>query len=137
MTTRDGAHVLAVRVYHQDTDAGGVVHHASYLRFAERGRTEMLRDLGIAREPESPVFAVRRCEVDFLRPARLDDALEVRTRIDGASAASLWFGQTVCRDGEALAAMRVQVVRVRPDGRPARVPANLRRTAPAAAARRR
>lgn len=139
MTTRDGEHVLAVRVYYEDTDAGGVVYHASYLRFAERGRAEMLRALGIARAPgpESPVFAVRRCEVDFLRPARLDDALEVRTRLDGASAASLWFGQTVRRGGETLAAMRVRIVLVRPDGRPTRIPANLRRLAPAAAARRR
>ena len=70
-----GGHVLALRVYYEDTDAGGVVYHASYLRFAERTRTEYLRCLGIEqtalRDGPGVLFAVRRCEIDYLRPARL------------------------------------------------------------------
>ncbi len=73
----DGRHRYAVRVYYEDTDAGGVVYHASYLRFAERARTEALRDLGIPHadllQRFTLMFVVRRIEVDYLRPARLDE----------------------------------------------------------------
>ena len=73
----DGRHRYAVRVYYEDTDAGGVVYHASYLRFAERARTEALRDLGIPHAELAAairlMFMVRRIEVDYLRPARLDE----------------------------------------------------------------
>src|SRR5688500_8946797 len=82
----DGAlHRLPIRVYHAYTAAGGLVFHANYLRLAERGRTEMLRTLGSSHgnllESEGVTFAVRRCEIDFRWPARLDDLLEVETRI--------------------------------------------------------
>src|SRR5271165_5636841 len=79
----DGKHRYAVRVYYEDTDAGGVVYHATYLRFAERARTEALRDAGIAHaellERFTLMFVVRRIEVDYLRPARLDESLTVVT----------------------------------------------------------
>src|ERR1700735_3643878 len=79
----DGRHRYAVRVYYEDTDAGGVAYHASYLRFAERARTEALRDLGIPHadllQRFTLMFVVRRIEVDYLRPARLDDSLTVVT----------------------------------------------------------
>src|ERR1700683_5638416 len=88
----DGRHRYAIRVYYEDTDAGGVVYHASYLRFAERARTEALRDLGI---PHADLVArfglmlvVRRIKVDYLRPARLDESLTVMTEpleVGGAS----------------------------------------------------
>ena len=87
-----GVHVFPVRVYYEDTDAGGVVYYANYLKFAERARTEMMhlldagyRDLITAR---TVAFAVRRCEVDFLAPARLDDVLEVRTSVTETGGAS-------------------------------------------------
>ena len=76
-------HRYTLRVYYEDTDAGGVVYHANYLRFAERARTEALRDLGLphadAGERIGLMFVVRRVEVDYLRPARLDDSLTVVT----------------------------------------------------------
>ena len=81
----DATHVFAVRVYYEDTDAGGVVYHANYLRFAERARSEMLRALGIPHtqmlRDDGLAWTVSRCEVDFVRPARLDDALEVYSRL--------------------------------------------------------
>src|SRR5262245_1197856 len=84
-------HVVAVRVYYEDTDAAGMVYHANYLRFAERARTEMLRLFGTGqaelRAREGLGFTVRRCQMDFLKPARLDDALEVHTRVLAARGA--------------------------------------------------
>jgi acyl-CoA thioester hydrolase len=87
-------HVLPVRVYFEDTDAGGVVYHASYVRFAERGRTDFLRLLGTdargmidgsaSREPAA--FLVRKMSFDFFRPARMDDLLEVETRVRNSAA---------------------------------------------------
>src|SRR6185437_10123246 len=82
-TSRDGRHRYAVRVYYEDTDAGGVAYHATYLRFAERARTEALRDAGIPHaellQRFTLMFVVRHVEVDYLRPARLDDSLTVVT----------------------------------------------------------
>ena len=90
----DGRHRYALRVYYEDTDAAGVVYHANYLRFAERARTEALRDLGIPHaellREHGVMFMVRRVEVDYLRPARLDESLAVITEplaVGGASAA--------------------------------------------------
>jgi acyl-CoA thioester hydrolase len=80
-------HELAVRVYYEDTDAAGIVYHANYLKFAERGRTELLRSLGFDHrrlaQAHGLVFAVARCAIDFMRPARLDDLLHVRTEVAG------------------------------------------------------
>ena len=133
MPGRCGAHVLEMRVYYEDTDAGGVVYHAAYLRFAERARTELMRALGFdhagLRERDGLAFAVRRCEAEFLRPARLDDLVEVHTLLAGASAARLRFAQTVRRGGDVLVEMKLQIVCLRPDGRPARIPDRLRRAA--------
>ena len=76
---------MPLRVYYEDTDAAGIVYHANYLKFAERGRTEMLRELGFehsaSREESGTLFTVRRCSIDYLAPARLDDALTVDTRV--------------------------------------------------------
>mgnify|MGYP003638025240 CR=1 FL=1 len=123
-------HVFPVRVYYEDTDAGGVVYYANYLRFAERARTELLRDLGIDHTTlladAGLMFAVRRCEADYVKPARLDDLLEVGTRFVEASGASFWMAQTVRRADETLAEMKLRLVCMRPDGRPARIPASLR-----------
>ncbi len=123
-------HLYRVRVYYEDTDAGGVVYYANYLRFAERARTELLRELGIdhigLQRDEGLNFAVRGCSAEYLRPARLDDLLEVRTRLLEASGASFSLLQTVVRGGETLVEMTVRLVCLRADGRPARLPPVLR-----------
>jgi len=127
----DGAtrHVLPVRVYFEDTDAGGVVYHASFVRFAERGRTDFLRLLGTdarrmidgsdSREPAA--FVVRRMSFDFARPARMDDLLEVETRVKELGAASVTLIQTISRDGARLVEAEVTVVLVSISGKPLRL----------------
>ena len=125
-----GRHVFPLRVYYEDTDAGGIVYYANYLRFAERARTEMLRALGC--EPaalgarEGIAFAVRRCEIDYLRPARLDDALEVHTGNLRLGGASLWADQVVRRGGDELVRLRLRLACIGREGRPARLPETVR-----------
>lgn len=125
----DGVHVYPVRVFYEDTDAGGIVYHSQYLNFAERARTECVRSIGVnqgALLDEGFAFAVHRVEVDFVRPARLDDLLEVVTGVDVIGAASVDFRQEIRRDGQVLARLAVRVAFIRLDGRPARIPAQLR-----------
>ena len=106
-----GTHVYPVRVYYDDTDAAGIVYYANYLRMAERARTEMLRTLGAAPAEIAAAhdvnFAVRRCEIDFLRPARLDDLLDVETRLLELGGASVDAEQIVKRDGADLVRLRI------------------------------
>jgi len=125
-TFADGVHVLPVRVYYEDTDAGGFVYYANYLKFAERARTELLRMSG-ARHRElmeelGLMLVVRHCEVDYLQPALLDDTLNVHTRIVEMRGASLRMEQVVRRDGVALARLWLRVACVTREGRPARIP---------------
>jgi acyl-CoA thioester hydrolase len=122
-------HVLPVRVYFEDTDAGGLVYHASYVRFAERGRTDFLRLLGTdarqlitgsaSREPAA--FVVRRMNIDFFRPGRMDDLLEVETRVKELGGASVTLIQTITRDGTRLFEAEVTVVLVSVSGKPLRL----------------
>lgn len=125
-----GPHRLALRVYYEGTDAAGMVYHANYLRFAERARSEMLRGLGFSqrrlREERRIGFAVRRCTIDYRGPARLDDRLTVETRIGEVGAATIAVGQEIRRDGEVLVALDVLVACIGADGRPRRLPAELR-----------
>ena len=124
-----GQHRYTLRVYYEDTDAGGVVYHASYLRFAERARTEALRGLGL---PHAALVAecgvmlvVRRIKVDYLRPARLDDSLTVVTEPIQVGGASVVLRQDVTadNDGESCAVLEVQLACVPPNGdKPARLP---------------
>ena len=115
MTAGDGHSVFSwpIRVYWEDTDAGGVVYHASYLRFLERGRTEWLRALGIAqqalRESHDLVFAVRSVSMDFLAPARLDDALSVSVELTEVRSASLRFRQSLRREFDGLLLVEAEV----------------------------
>lgn len=131
-TLGDHRHLLAVRVYFEDTDASGIVYHASYLKFYERGRTDFLRLLGVHQgERLAPgsldgYFAVRSMEMDFLRPAFLDDALVVSTGLEELRGASMVIDQTITRRGEPLAAARVKVALLGPKGRPQRLSAALR-----------
>lgn len=122
-------HRFPIRVYFDDTDAGGVAYHANYLKWAERGRTESLRDMGLPHalmmETYNAMLVVRRVEVEYVAPARLDDALLVTTRLRAFGAASLDLRQTVLRQaGEAvLARLSIGLVCVRADGlRPTRLP---------------
>ena len=124
-----GPHRYAVRVYFEDTDAGGVAYHATYLRFAERARTEALRDLGAAHAEMTSLhglmFMVRRIKVDYLAPARLDDSLLVVTRLLALRAASAELRQSFFRNGEErlLVELEVLLACVRlADQRPARLP---------------
>lgn len=126
------AHELALRVYYEDTDAAGIVYHSNYLKFAERGRTELLRELGFdhrqLRETHGVLFTVARCTIDFLRPARLDDLLQVRTEVEGLGGARLSLLQTVLRADEPLARLVVTLAVVDAATlRPTRLPPAVRR----------
>ena len=127
-------HVFAVRVYYEDTDAAGIVYYANYLKFAERARTDMLRDFGISHaemmKRDGLVLVVRRCEIDYLKPAKLDDLLTVETEAAKIGGASIDLRQRVLRDDEVLAELKVLVVCVGPDGRPARIPDYVRGVLP-------
>jgi acyl-CoA thioester hydrolase len=117
-----------VRVYWEDTDAGGVVYYANYLKFLERARTEWLSALGLEQdrlaEEAGVVFVVRRVEADYLRPARFNDRLQVECRLTALNRASLEMAQRVTRDDEILLQAVVRVACVeRVTFRPARIPA--------------
>jgi acyl-CoA thioester hydrolase len=123
-------HSMPLRVYYEDTDAAGIVYYANYLKFAERGRTEMMRELGFAHSRIAAetgiVFTVRRCSADYRAAARLDDTLTVETRIQEIGAATLSLDQQIRREGETIVALDVLVACVGSDGRPRRVPPGLR-----------
>lgn len=123
-------HVLPLRVYYEDTDAAGMVYYANYLRYTERARTDMLRLAGVRQSElkaqEGLSFAVRRCEVDYLAPARLDDAIEVRSRLVQVGGASLEAEQVVRREGSDLVRSVVRVGCVDERGRVQRIPAAIR-----------
>ncbi len=101
------------RIYWEDTDAGGVVYHARYVAFMERARTEWMRALGFGQErtrtEHGLVFAVRAMTMDFLKPARLDDALEVTATLVQCKRASMVFDQRVCRGHETLLTAQVRI----------------------------
>lgn len=126
-TASSPVHVFPVRVYYEDTDAAGIVYYANYLKFAERARTELLRAHGISnralQESQGVAFAVRRLSAEYLAPARLDDRLEVRTRITGVRGAAIEAEQDVVRDGEDIARLTLTLACVARSGRPTRLPA--------------
>jgi acyl-CoA thioester hydrolase len=119
-------HIFPVTVYWEDTDAGGIVYYANYLRFAERARTELLRAAGIDQRvlaaETGQVFAVRRVEAEYLAPARLDDRLEVVTRVTTTRGASVDMEQVVRRGDDVLVRMMVQIACVNGRGRATRLP---------------
>jgi acyl-CoA thioester hydrolase len=119
--------IWPVRVYWEDTDAGGVVYYANYLKFLERARTEWLRALDIHQTElagrDEVIFVVRRVEADYLRPARFDDALKVNCWLREVGRASLVMEQAVMRDDEVLLSARVKVACVGVQSfRPAKIP---------------
>jgi len=119
------------RVYIEDTDSGGIVYYANYLRFAERGRTEMLRAAGISHADmiacHQLFLAVRRCEVDYLQPAKLDDTLVVESQVTEISGATVTLAQRICRDGMSLVTLMVTIACINAAGRPTRLPEQMRR----------
>ena len=138
-----GGHAMQVRVYYEDTDFTGIVYHANYLRFMERGRTNYLRLVGADHralfeqtEKEAPSFSfvVRSMKIDFLKPAFMDDILEVRTLSREVSGASILLLQRVMRGEEVLLEAEVRVAFVS-EGRPKRIPEPLRKAMGADAAR--
>ncbi|MCB9979297.1 MAG: tol-pal system-associated acyl-CoA thioesterase [Rhodospirillales bacterium] len=124
-------HTIQVRVYYEDTDAGGVVYYGGYLKFAERGRTELLRNLGfensLLTSTEGMIFVVRRVVADYLKPGRLDDLLTVLTTVTKMGGTSLEMDQSVFCHNEVLCSMKVTLVCVgRESLRPVRLPEKVR-----------
>lgn len=114
----DGEHLLGLRVYYEDTDFTGVVYHANYLRFFERGRSEYLRVMGLPEDREDfGAFAIVRAEIDFRAPARIHDALLMRTAFVGMKGPRLIFEQQIERDGQLLCQAKIIAVAIHMDGR--------------------
>ena len=127
---RDGRHVFIVRVYYEDTDFTGLVYHANYLRFFERGRSDFLRLMGIRHSEllaaDPPLgFAVSRITLDFLKPARIDDALLVRTAYEIMRGPRIFLRQSLERDGAVLTAAKLEICCISLTGRPRKPPAML------------
>lgn len=124
------AHQFDLRVYYEDTDFGGIVYYANYLKFIERARSEWVRELGIdqiaLKDQQKIVFAVRRVEADYLAPARFEDELTVFTRVLSSSPARLKLNQVVRRGEVKLFEAIVTLVALGPSGAPVRLPEPLR-----------
>jgi acyl-CoA thioester hydrolase len=127
----DGGHRLLQRVYYEDTDFSGLVYHARYLHFLERGRTDYLRCLGceqsalLSVDEEGLVFVVHRMEIDFKAPARMDDVLTILTRTEKAGGAKMVLVQEIRRDDVLLISARVIIAVINRNGRPRRLPETL------------
>lgn len=125
------SHSFTVRVYYEDTDLAGIVYYANYLKFIERGRSEWVRGLGIdqaeLKRERGLVFAVRRIEADYLRPAKFDDELVVTTDLVAETGARLVLEQAVTRAGEKLFAAVVTLVCLNDQGAAQRLPPEIRR----------
>lgn len=127
-------HRFPLRVYYEDTDAGGIVYYANYLKFIERARSEWIASLGldqnVLRDQDDVLFAVRRVEADYLRPARLWDALSVDTSLIETSAARLTLLQEVFSGEILLFTAKITLVALNTAGRPQRLPQALRALSP-------
>ena len=125
----DEGHVLAVRIYFEDTDFVGIVYHANYLRYFERGRSDFLRLRGVnhtsllaGETGESLAFVVRHMDIDFIRPARIDEIIEVRTAVAEMKGARMVLDQIAVRGSDVLATAKVTIAVLGPDSRPRRIP---------------
>jgi len=123
--------VFPVRIYYEDTDAGEIVYYANYLKFAERARTEFLRHFGIKQsdllEKDRIAFAVRRAEADYRKPAKLDDLLEVYTRLTKLGGASVEMEQELKRGEDTLVKVKVRVACIHLEGHPVPIPSDIRK----------
>ncbi|WP_299753489.1 tol-pal system-associated acyl-CoA thioesterase [uncultured Boseongicola sp.] len=126
------SHRLTLRVYYEDTDLAGIVYYANYLKYIERGRTEYVREAGIdqvrLKADEGIVFAVRRIEADYSAPAKFDDLLDVVTQVESVTGARIIMHQVIERAGEVVFEALVTLVALSENGRPARLPAEIRQT---------
>ncbi|MEM6896864.1 MAG: YbgC/FadM family acyl-CoA thioesterase [Pseudomonadota bacterium] len=125
------AHQFPVTVYYEDTDMGGIVYHANYLKFIERARSAWVAELGVDQlklKDDGTVFVVRRIEADYLAPAILGDALEVRSAVEATSGVRWVLRQEVFRGTQKIFEALVTVVAMGPNGKPQLLPAELRRT---------
>ena len=121
----DGVHTITVRVYYEDTDFTGMVYHANYLRFFERGRSDFLRDAGVSHQSllardDPAAFTLTRAEVDYKAAAKVDDLLTIRTRYRGTKGAKILFEQTCWREDTLIAGGAITAVQIHADGRPRR-----------------
>lgn len=128
-----GGHILPVRVYFEDTDFSGFVYHGSYVRFMERGRSDFVRLIGVGHaglndgeHGERLAFAVRRLNIDYYKPSRIDDLLEVETLVERVTGARLVLRQSIRRDEILLVEAEVTIVLVTPDGKARRIPDSVR-----------
>lgn len=124
-------HLFPVRVYWEDTDAGAIVYYANYLKFTERARSDMLRQLGVDQRDmletgDGAMFAVRDVTVSYLQPARLDDSLIVATSLIDMKGATITLAQDVLRDGQALVTTIIRAAFIGLGGRPRRIPPEIR-----------
>ena len=124
-------HILPLRVYYEDTDLSGVVYHANYLRFMERGRSEYFRGAGIEKlamldDDEPTAWTLRKVTLDYFRPARVDDLIEVHTRCTGLSGARMVADQRIYAAGELLVHGAVEACIITLKGRPRRIPEEMR-----------
>ena len=119
-------HTLPIRIYYEDTDTAGIVYYANYLKFAERARTEMLRSCGINQsellDTHNIGFVVRKVEIKFLKPARLDDLLTITTQLHDINKVSMNMKQIVYKDQEVLVTMQVKIAVVGADLKLANLP---------------
>lgn len=120
-----GRHHLKVRVYYEDTDFTGMVYHANYLRFFERGRSDFLRDAGVSHtallERDDPAaFTLVRAEVDYKAAARIDDELDIMTSYSGTKGVRIYFSQACLRGETLIAQAEITAVQIHADGRPRR-----------------
>ncbi|NVK12773.1 MAG: tol-pal system-associated acyl-CoA thioesterase [Rhodobacteraceae bacterium] len=122
-------HQFPVRVYYEDTDMGGIVYHANYLRFIERARSDWVRGIGVdqnAMREAGLIYVVRRIEADYLAPAKFDEELLVTTSVHNVTPARMVLNQEVTRGGQVLFRAEVTIVCITTGGKPARLPAEIR-----------
>lgn len=124
-------HEMDIRIYYEDTDAGGIVYNANYLKFAERGRTEFLRETGFEsstlHKKTGAIFVVRHVEIDYLKPAHLDDVVTLKTSIEELKNSSFVMRQRVFKGDDLLTNMRVVLVCVAVENyQPVRIPAGVK-----------
>jgi len=126
----ESVHVLPLRVYYEDTDAAGIVYYANYLKFAERGRSELMRKIGVESKQliadHGVQLVVKNCQIEYFRPARLDDLIEVHTRVVKVGGASMTGEQRVLRGAEELVRIDILIACYGNNGKTARMPGELR-----------
>jgi len=128
---RGKTHILPIRIYYEDTDLSGVVYHANYLRFMERGRSEYFRCAGITRlaqleDPQPTAWTLKKASLEYHRPARLDELVEVHTRCTGLTGARMTASQSIHRNGTLLVHGQVEACIITLSGKPRRIPEDIR-----------